>query len=115
MKGKELMIYAAAGLVPVIWLALLAAPCMDGGLVTLMEKFPDALASPFSIKICKDSTKIVLIAIAAYAMGIGIYVSTKLNYRRGEEMGSAKWGDAFKLVEYGIPEPDAVVRYCTRV
>lgn len=97
MKGKELMIYAAAGLVPVIWLALLAAPCMEGGLVTLMEKFPDAIASPFSIKICKSSMKIVLIAIAAYAMGIGIYVSTKRNYRRGEEMGSAKWGDAFKL------------------
>ena len=97
MKGKELMIYAAAGLVPVIWLALLAAPCIDGGLVTLMEKFPDAIASPLSIRICKDSMKIVLIAIAAYAMGIGIYVSTKRNYRRGEEMGSAKWGDAFKL------------------
>ena len=97
MKGKELMIYAAAGLVPVIWLALLAAPCMDGGLVTLIEKFPEAIASPFSIRICKDSMKIVLIAIAAYAMGIGIYVSTRRNYRRGEEMGSAKWGDAFKL------------------
>ena len=96
MKGKELMIYAA-GLVPVIWLALLAAPCMEGGLVTLMEKFLDAIASPFSIRICKDSTKIVLIAIVAYAMGIGIYVSSKRNYRRGEEMGSAKWGDAFKL------------------
>ena len=97
MKGKELMIYAAAGLVPVIWLALLAAPCMDGGLVTLIEKFPEAIASPFSIRICKGSMKIVLIVIAAYAMGIGIYVSTKRNYRRGEEMGSAKWGDAFKL------------------
>ena len=97
MKGKELMIYAAAGLVPVIWVALLAAPCMDGGLVTLIEKFPEAIASPFSIRICKGSMKIVLIAIAAYAMGIGIYVSTRRNYRRGEEMGSAKWGDAFKL------------------
>ena len=97
MKGKELMIYAAAGLVPVIWLALLAAPCMDGGLVTLIEKFPDAIASPFSIRICKDSAKIVLIAIAAYAMVIGIYVNTRRNYRRGEELGSAKWGDAFKL------------------
>ena len=97
MKGKELMIYAAAGLVPVIWLALLAAPCMDGGLVTLIEKFPEAIASPFSIRICKGSMKIVLIVIAAYAMAIGIYVNTRRNYRRGEEMGSAKWGDAFKL------------------
>ena len=27
-------------------------------------------------------------------MGIGIYFSTRRNYRRGEEHGSAKWGDA---------------------
>lgn len=26
-------------------------------------------------------------------MGIGIYLSTKRHYRRGEEHGSAKWGD----------------------
>ena len=29
-----------------------------------------------------------------YGMGIGIYLSTRRNYRRGEEHGSAKWGDA---------------------
>ena len=27
-------------------------------------------------------------------MGVGIYFSTRRNYRRGEEHGSAKWGDA---------------------
>lgn len=27
-------------------------------------------------------------------MGIGIYFSTRRNYRKGEEHGSAKWGDA---------------------
>ena len=43
---------------------------------------------------CEDSLKTVLIFIAAYAMGIGIYLSTARNYRRREEHGSAQWGNA---------------------
>lgn len=97
MKGKEYAAYAAAGLVPVIWLALLIAPSMEGGLVTVFQEFPDAMMSPFSVSLCEDSMKTVLIFILAYAMGLGIYLSTKRNYRRGEEMGSAKWGDASEL------------------
>ena len=42
---------------------------------------------------CEDSVKTVLIFIAAYGLGIGIYLSSRRNYRRGEEHGSAKWGD----------------------
>lgn len=94
MKGREFAVYAAAGLIPVIWLALLIAPSMDGGLVTVLQYFPEAIAGPFSISLCEDSLKTVLLFIFAYAMGLGIYASTKRNYRRGEEMGSAKWGDA---------------------
>ena len=30
-------------------------------------------------------------------MGIGIYLSTKKHYRRGEEHGSAKWGNVKKI------------------
>ena len=30
-------------------------------------------------------------------MGIGVYLSTKRNYRKGEEHGSAKWGNASQL------------------
>lgn len=97
MKGKEFAVYAAAGLIPVIWLALLVAPSMDGGLVAVLQEFPEAIAGPFSISLCEDSLKTVLLFIFAYAMGLGIYGSTKRNYRRGEEMGSAKWGDAQTL------------------
>ena len=97
MKDKEWVIYGACGLVPVVWLALLVAPCMKYGLVSAMELIPEALASPFAIKLSGESLKWVVIAIAAYLMGIGIYFSTRRNYRRGEEMGSAKWGDAAKL------------------
>lgn len=97
MKDKEWVIYGAFGLVPVVWLALLVAPCMKDGLVSAMELIPEALASPFAIKLSSESLKWAAIAIAAYLMGIGIYFSTRRNYRRGEEMGSAKWGDAAKL------------------
>lgn len=97
MKGKEILVYGAAGLVPVTWLALLAAPCFDGGLVSFVEKFPQALASPFDLELNAQSLKAVAIAFAVYVMGIGIYLSSQKNYRRGEEHGSAKWGDAFAL------------------
>ncbi len=50
--------------------------------------------NPFSITVCEDSVKTVLIFLLAYGMGIGIYLSTRKNYRRREEHGSAKWGDA---------------------
>ena len=96
MKDKDYLVYAA-GLVPVIWLALLTAPFIDGGLVSIMQNLPDAVTKPLDIDFCKSSIKTVIIFAFAYAMGIGIYLSTRRNYRRGQEHGSAKWGDALKL------------------
>lgn len=97
MKGKDNIIIAGLGLVVVCWMALLIAPFLEDGLVGIVEGFPLAIASPFSVSICEDSMKAVLLFIAAYVMGIGIYLSTKRNYRRGEEHGSAKWGEALAL------------------
>ena len=37
------------------------------------------------------------IFLLSYGMGIGIYISTKKHYRRGEEHGSAKWGNVKKI------------------
>lgn len=53
--------------------------------------------NPFSVTVCEDSLKTVLIFLLAYGMGIGIYLSTRRNYRRREEHGSAKWGNADAL------------------
>ena len=50
--------------------------------------------NPFHITVCEDSVKTVLLFLLAYEMGIGIYLSTRKNYRRREEHGSAKWGNA---------------------
>jgi len=83
----------ALGLIPAVWLALLIAPSLSGGLSEILEALPAAMNHPFQIVWCEDSIKAVLIFIAAYGLGIGIYLSSRRNYRRGEEHGSAKWGD----------------------
>lgn len=91
--SKNIMLYIAL-LVPVIWLALRIAPFIDEGLYAFILEFPEAMELPFKIIWCDQSLKSILILIIIYIMGIGIFYATKKNYRRGEEHGSAKWGDA---------------------
>lgn len=88
------VILSVIGIVPVVWLALLLAPSVNGGLVEMIQALPLALNNPLHIEICEDSVKTVLIFLLSYGMGIGIYFSTRRNYRRREEHGSAKWGNA---------------------
>ena len=92
--SKTNLILYAAGLLPVIWLALLVAPLIGDGLQGIVTGFSAVLEHPFSITVCEDSVKTVLLFLVAYALGIGIYLSTQRNYRRREEHGSAKWGSA---------------------
>lgn len=87
-------IFAAFGVLPVVWFALLTAPYLAGGLPEVIRGFPDAINHPFYIRLCGDSFRAVFIFLLIYGMGIGIYISTRKNYRRGEEHGSAAWGNA---------------------
>lgn len=82
------------GLIPTVWLGLLVAPALRSGLPNLIRNLAVVFSNPFHIVWCEDSVKAVLIFICAYAMGIGIYLSTARNYRRREEHGSAHWGNA---------------------
>lgn len=82
------------GIIPVIWLALLIAPYIDGGLIEIVKEFPNAIYNPLRITFCEESIKVILFSLLIYFMGISIYESTKKNYRRKEEHGSAKWGNA---------------------
>lgn len=86
------------GSLPVIWIALLLAPyILQGGLFEHLAEMSDALNNPLNIQWTEDSLKTILLFLCIYAVGIGIYYSTKKNYRRGEEHGSAKWGSIKKL------------------
>lgn len=91
-KTAELILFSA-GLIPVLWIALLLAPTVGGGLAEMIPKWSEAIGNPFIINWCEDSMKTVLIFSGFYAFSILVYHSTKRNYRRREEHGSAKWGD----------------------
>ncbi len=77
-----------------IWLALLTAPAVSGGLPEIVQNLTAALNDPFHIEWCGDSLKTVLFFIVAYGFAIGIYFATRRNTRPREEHGSAKWGEA---------------------
>ncbi len=93
-ERKSVIIVSSIGVIPVVWLALIIAPFLKGGLSEIVSGLMVAFSNPFNIQLCEDSFKTVLIFLAAYGMAIGIYFSTRKNYRRREEHGSAKWGNA---------------------
>ena len=97
MKKQDEYIFYLFGLIPVIWLGLLIAPICNNGLFGIIRDFNSVIDNPFKITICNNTIKVVLVLILAYVMGIGIYISTKKNYRRNEEHGSAKWGNINKV------------------
>lgn len=91
---QSAIILSVIGVIPVVWLALLIAPSVSGGLPAILPKLSTVFNNPFQIELCEDSLRTVLVLLLSYGMGIGIYFSTRRNYRRREEHGSAKWGDA---------------------
>ncbi len=86
-----LMLFAFFSL-PVMYLALAAAPYLGEGLGGMLQGMILALEKP-NIVFCKDSLKTVLLFLLVYAGSIGFYLSMQRNYRRGAEHGSAKWGN----------------------
>ena len=92
--SKQNIILYAAGIISVVWLALLVAPYTADGLVGIVKNFSAIMDNPLHISLCGESLKTVLVLLCVYALGIGIYLSTDRNYRRREEHGSAKWGKA---------------------
>ena len=99
MRGKkeETIIIIIIGAVPVIWLGFLVAPYADEGLISIISHFNEIAENPYNIKLTGSSIRMVLLLLMIYVISIGIYLSSRKNYRRGEEHGSAKWGSAFAL------------------
>lgn len=111
MNGKTKSVWYLLGLLPAVWLGLLVAPAASGGLFEIIRQFPAAMQHPFHIIWCEDSGKAVLFFVAAYGLLVGAVLSTRRNYRRGVEHGSAKWGSPERLNRKYCakpPEPNKV-------
>lgn len=94
---KTNIILMALGVIPVVWAAVMVAPFLSDGLAGIIEGVTSGMADPMKLSWCADSPKAILIFLVIYGLGIGVYFSTKHNYRKGEEHGSAKWGTATQL------------------
>ena len=95
-RKSEIVLFCLGG-IAVIWLSLLIAPYINGGLVEIINNLPQKMNTPFEIEFCKNSIKSILIFLLIYLLGIGVYLSTRRNYRKGKEYGSAIWGNARQI------------------
>ena len=94
---KIAKVFYIIGIVPIIWTALLVAPYINGGIIEIFKNSSNIFTRPFNISFTENSIKTVLIFLLIYILAILVYESTRKNYRRREENGSAKWGDAKEL------------------
>ena len=96
-----------AGLPVIWWVAILLADAIQPGrnLFELMEFLTEKLNHPFQFHYTEYTIKSMLVCTLLYAAGIGIFYSSQKNYRRGEEHGSARWGDARQICKKYSQKP----------
>ena len=114
MNRRETLIYCLAGVIPVIWIALLIAPYWTGNLFEVFQQLDEIFARPLQIRWTEGSLRAVFFCLLAYAMGIFIWLSSRKNYRRGEEHGSAKWGDAAAVNRKYRQKPESMNKILTQ-
>ena len=99
-NNKTLIILFVCAIPVIIWLAMIIAGCyeQDIKLFELLDRLTVAVNNPTHIVFNEYSLKAVLIFLFLYAMGIGVYFSSRENRRPGEEHGSARWGNVKSIV-----------------
>ena len=93
---QRIILYAFGALL-VIWIGLLIAPSLENGLAGLFSDFGNLMANPFHIVWCRNTLKTVGILLLLYGIVLAVILSSERNYRKREEHGSAKWGNAAQI------------------
>lgn len=112
-NSANIVLYVA-GFFIAIWMSLLIAPLLTNGLVGIIKEFPKVLDNPFSITWCENSLNTVLAVMIIYGLSIGVYLSSERNFRRREEHGSAKWGNAMQISKRYINRDKTYNKILTR-
>ena len=89
-KSNDTLFYLI-GTIPIVWLALLLAQSLGGGLPELLRNLTSALEQPTNIIWTDKSLPTILICLAAYGMAVLLYRTNQGRTRDGEEHGSAAW------------------------
>lgn len=84
------------------WAALLAAPAWQPGesILYQLEEISAAFEQPTAIRWCGQSPRLLLLATLGYSMAVVVAISDHKNRRRGEEHGSARWGNVAGVAKY---------------
>lgn len=85
------------GAIVVVWIGLIVAPLLDGGILNIMSNFPSAIMHPFSIEFTHQTLICIGVLLLIYIFVIVIFYYTRPNHRRREEHGSAKWGNVREI------------------
>ena len=91
------IIFSVIGIIPIVWLALLIAPYTDKGLIGIINNLSFITEKPYNIIYCENSIKTILVFLCIYGLSLLMYFSTRKNYRKREEYGSAKWGSVARV------------------
>jgi len=95
---RQIVLLCALGTISVTWLALIAAPVKNEGLPGIVrEIYRVMVEGEYTVTWCQDSLTTVLLFLLLYGAVIGAVLSTRHNYRRLEEHGSAKWGNKWMI------------------
>ena len=91
MKSKGSTI--EAGAIFAVWLGVQLALGAGSGLWGMLTAFTQAVVYPFSFSIVPGTGRCVLVCLFLYGLALLMLVSSGMNFRRGEEYGSAWWGN----------------------
>ena len=102
---KTLVFFVCIGAILVFWLGLLLAPAVtyEGNLFDKVSIAQIAFDTPLNIEFSESNIKVALVFLLFYAMALLVAYTSQRNYRKGEEHGSAKWGDVKTLNNELLP------------
>ncbi len=99
-KDERLMRYMfwAAGLLPVLWLAMaFAQPTVGLGLSGRLEAISTAMEAPFALAWTDECPRVCTLFGLLYLAAAVAVEGSRPKLRPGVEHGSARWGDAREL------------------
>jgi len=102
------------GFLVVLWFSIKIGPFLDKGFIEILINLNSILEDPFNIYICNNTVKAIIIFEVIYFLFI-IYIYEKnKDYRRGEEYGSARWGNKAEINRKYQQEPYSNNKILTR-
>lgn len=83
---------AAAAVAAAAWAGALLAPALEGDRAGLPARLAAALADPLAVRPTGQAARGAAVLAAAAALACACYLTSRRNWRRREEHGSAEWG-----------------------